>query len=61
MNYQINEVVPYWIKTTVLRRRGLKTPQLYRFETVEYDGGEEFREGKSGSGSEGEEVKPGTV
>lgn len=36
MNYQCTEVLPYWIKSTVLRKKGLVSPQLYKFDNV-YD------------------------
>jgi len=36
MNYQLNQVLPYWFKTTVLRRKGLTAPQLYKFDSDEY-------------------------
>ena len=32
MKYQLEEVMPYWIKTFILRRKGLKEPQLYKFQ-----------------------------
>jgi hypothetical protein len=32
MRYQAGTVAPYWIKTYVLRRKGLTPPQLYRFD-----------------------------
>lgn len=47
MNYQINQVAPYFIKRHILRRKGLKEPQLYKFDREEYTSG----------GSESEEVK----
>jgi len=34
MKYQAGQVGPYWFKTYVLRRKGLKEPQLYKFEDV---------------------------
>jgi MFS family permease len=30
MNYQLFEVLPWWFKTYILRRKGLPSPQLYR-------------------------------
>lgn len=33
MNYQVGTVMPHWIKTYVLRRKGLPTPQLYKFDS----------------------------
>jgi MFS family permease len=36
MHYQISQVAPYWFKTTVLRRKGLTSPQLYKFDSDEY-------------------------
>ncbi|RDW82899.1 hypothetical protein BP5796_04390 [Coleophoma crateriformis] len=32
MKYQATQVAPWWFKRFILRRRGLPTPQLYRFE-----------------------------
>ena len=37
MNYQTGTVLPYWIKTVILRRKGLTPPQLYKFENLEDD------------------------
>ena len=34
MKYQVSEVAPYWVKTTLLRRKGLPEPQLYKFDNV---------------------------
>ncbi|KAK4941172.1 hypothetical protein LTR10_018845 [Elasticomyces elasticus] len=36
MRYQINQVAPYWFKTTILRRKGLTPPQLYKFDSDDY-------------------------
>jgi hypothetical protein len=36
MRYQMRQVAPYWFKTTILRRKGLKEPQLYKFDADEY-------------------------
>jgi hypothetical protein len=33
MKYQVSTVAPYWVKTYVLRRKGLKEPKLYHFES----------------------------
>ncbi len=30
MMYQIKQVAPYWVKTVVLRRKGLVSPTLYK-------------------------------
>lgn len=32
MGYQVSQVLPYWIKTTILRRKDLTPPQLYHFK-----------------------------
>lgn len=32
MNYQVGTVLPYWVKTYILRRKGLPEPKLYRFD-----------------------------
>ncbi|KAF2246030.1 MFS transporter [Trematosphaeria pertusa] len=32
MNYQVKQNLPWWFKTYVLRRKGLKKPQLYKFD-----------------------------
>ena len=38
MNYQLGTVLPWWVKRYVLRRKGAKCPELYKFETQEeYD------------------------
>jgi hypothetical protein len=31
MNYQLFTVAPYWIKTQILRRKGLTPPVLYKW------------------------------
>jgi hypothetical protein len=36
MKYQWGQVLPYWFNTWVLRRKGLKEPQLYKFDSDEY-------------------------
>ncbi|OCT54092.1 sugar transporter [Cladophialophora carrionii] len=36
MHYQIHQVAPYWFKTNVLRRKGLTSPQLYKFDADQY-------------------------
>jgi len=33
MNYQTGTVLPYWLKTYVLQRKGLPEPKLYHFES----------------------------
>ncbi|KAK5070395.1 hypothetical protein LTS08_007775 [Lithohypha guttulata] len=33
MKYQVGTVLPYWLKTTVLRQKGHPSPQLYKFDT----------------------------
>jgi hypothetical protein len=43
MKYQATQVAPYWIKTHVFRRKGLKEPQLYRFDDIRTEDGEGFR------------------
>jgi hypothetical protein len=30
MSYQTGEVLPYWFKTQILRRKGLPAPSLYQ-------------------------------
>lgn len=32
MKYQVGTVAPYWIKTVILRRKGLTPPTLYKFD-----------------------------
>lgn len=32
MQYQAKEALPWWFKTYVLRKKGLKKPVLYRFD-----------------------------
>ncbi|KIW90293.1 uncharacterized protein Z519_08937 [Cladophialophora bantiana CBS 173.52] len=36
MHYQLNQVMPYWFKTQILRRKGLTPPQLYKFDSDDY-------------------------
>ena len=31
MSYQTGEVLPYWVKTQIFRRKGLPSPRLYKF------------------------------
>ena len=31
MRYQLFKVLPYWVRTQILRRKGLTPPQLYKF------------------------------
>lgn len=31
MQYQVRENLPWWVKSYVLRRKGLAKPQLYKF------------------------------
>ncbi|KAK5047957.1 hypothetical protein LTR84_006147 [Exophiala bonariae] len=33
MHYQVSQVLPYWFKTQVLRRKGLTSPKLYTFDS----------------------------
>ena len=40
MRFQVSEQAPYWLKATVLRRKGLKAPQLYKFESESLEGDE---------------------
>ena len=44
MNYQWGQVLPYFIKAKILRRKGLKEPQLYKFDSDEYTSGDSDRE-----------------
>jgi hypothetical protein len=34
MNYQVKTVAPYWVKTQILRRKGLEPPVLYKLDQV---------------------------
>jgi Sugar (and other) transporter len=34
-SYQWGQVLPYWIKTWIFRRKGLPEPQLYKFDSEE--------------------------
>lgn len=36
MKYQLTEVLPWWVKTYLLRRKGLVCPELYKFEDEEW-------------------------
>lgn len=51
MNYQLFEVLPYWIKTQILRKKGLPSPVLYKLN--EYSG--ESNGYSSGTGLKGGE------
>jgi hypothetical protein len=33
MSYQVRQVMPYWFKTTILRKKGLPEPKLYHFQS----------------------------
>jgi MFS family permease len=33
MSYQVRSVLPYWFKTTILRKKGLPEPKLYHFQS----------------------------
>ncbi|EHY54773.1 hypothetical protein HRR83_004098 [Exophiala dermatitidis] len=35
MRYQLFQVLPYWFRTSVLRRKGLTPPRLYKFDSDE--------------------------
>lgn len=35
MNFQLFEVLPWWFRTYILRRKGLRSPQLYRLVSEE--------------------------
>jgi len=35
MKYQSGVVAPYWLKTYVLQKKGLKEPELYKFDEVD--------------------------
>jgi hypothetical protein len=35
MKYQSGTVAPYWVKTYLLRRKGLPEPKLYKFDEVD--------------------------
>ena len=48
MMYQIKQVAPYWIKTVVLRRKGLVSPQLYKTDFHNDDYQETSYAGKGG-------------
>lgn len=42
MKYQVGTVAPYWIKTQILRRKGLTPPQLYKFDQYSEGQTEEY-------------------
>jgi sugar porter (SP) family MFS transporter len=44
MKYQVRTVLPWWIKTYILRRKGLVCPELYKFEDEDWT--DEDAEGK---------------
>jgi hypothetical protein len=35
MKYQASEVGPYWVKRYILRRKGMREPQLYKFDEAD--------------------------
>ncbi|KAF2099368.1 MFS transporter [Rhizodiscina lignyota] len=41
MKYQVGTVMPYWIKTVILRRKGLTPPTLYKFDQYSDDSARE--------------------
>ena len=47
MHYQVSQVLPYWFKTQVLRKKGLTSPQLYTFDSDDIVPVEREREGTS--------------
>jgi hypothetical protein len=60
MKYQTSQVAPYWFKKNILRRKGLKEPKLYKFDSDDaYENGNQNGAGgySGGSRSEEEEVK----
>lgn len=50
MSYQVGTVAPYWIKTYILRRKGLPEPKLYRFD--------EYSDNQNGAVKDNYEAKP---
>lgn len=60
MKFQATEVAPWWIKTYIMRRKGLPVPHLYRFGDdtpgVESEEVEQKVEGISSSVDNGKEV-----
>ena len=34
MKYQAGQNLPWWFKTYILRKKGLKKPVLYKFDTI---------------------------
>ena len=50
MNYQVGEVAPYWVKTQILRRKGLQSPTLYKFSDDATDMGKVIGTDKAGAG-----------
>jgi hypothetical protein len=56
MKYQISQVAPYWFNKNILRKKGLKEPKLYKFDSDDaYENGNGA--GGYSGGSEEEEVK----
>jgi len=35
MNYQLYQNLPWWFKTYILRKKGLKKPVLYKFDDIQ--------------------------
>jgi hypothetical protein len=58
MKYQISQVAPYWFNKNILRKKGLKEPKLYKFDSDDaYENGGQNGAGGYSGGSEEEEVK----
>lgn len=49
MSYQCGEVLPYWIKTQILRKKGLTPPRLYKFNDDAADVDKVIGRGKFGT------------
>ena len=49
-------MLPYWVKTQILRRKGLTSPQLYQFEH-ELEPTQSYLEAKQASASENEKAE----
>jgi hypothetical protein len=58
MKYQTSEVFPYWLQTNVFRKRGLKEPQLYKFDSDTVEAARKFASNDAPAVELATEAKP---
>jgi hypothetical protein len=58
MHYQINQVAPYWFNTVILRKKGLTSPTLYKFDTENYTQGHTSGSDRDVSIEKGHDAQP---